>query len=154
MYHTICAARPVIADLTADIRGIPTAMMPTNRSTQTQTVEPGWRAMQCANTAWRMLSVPAKGAKSMATALKYMMLPAAWSDVFVEIKWDGKLKCMRLRLGRACGKSASRCILPARRCRISGASSITREGRWRETASLAKLDDQHAKEGKYSLGID
>ena len=92
-YHTICVARRVIADLTADIRGIPTAMTLTNRSAQPQTVEA--RLVGDGNvqdTDWRTLTVPAKGAKSVAIAPKYTTPPTTWSDLFVEIKRDGKLE--------------------------------------------------------------
>ena len=97
-YHTICVAHPVIADLTADIRGIPTAMTLTNRSTHAETVEA--RLVGDGNvqdTGWRTLTVPAKGAKSVAIAPKYTTLPATWSDLFVEIKRDGKLERNALR---------------------------------------------------------
>ena len=124
-----CVARPVIADLTADIRGIPTAMTFTNRSTQPQIVEA--RLVGDGNvqdTGWRTVTVPAKGAKSVAIAPKYTTLPATWSDLFVEIKRDGKLERNALRAGIArCGMAVLSCILPARPCRISGASSTSRE---------------------------
>ena len=156
-YHTICVARPVIADLTADIRGIPTAMTLTNRSTQTQTVEA--RLVGDGNvqdTAWRTLSVPAKGAKSMAIAPKYTTLPAAWSDLFVEIKRDGKLERNALRAWNCAVWNGSFEMHSPGSTMPDFWSLIDYSGKedGARVVSLAKLDDQYAQEGKYSLRID
>jgi hypothetical protein len=156
-YHTICVARPVIADLRADMRGIPTAIALTNRSTEIQTVEV--RLMGDGNvsdTDWQTVIIPPRTSTVVTIGPKYAKVPDTWADLFVEIRQGGRVERNALRAwNRAIWNSSFEMHSPnATMPDFWSVIDYSGKEDGSRLVHLAKLDDQFAVDGKYSLRID